>query len=127
MGSIVDYIAGTLRFNGPDSSLPWFLVRVIRNRALHIRRCVPRRAPACALVTVAARQRIDEEIEERELATHVSSALEQLPPRIAQAASLHWLRGLTVLETAEEMGTRAPTARAQLHEALTRLRKRIVP
>jgi RNA polymerase sigma-70 factor (ECF subfamily) len=59
----------------------------------------------------------DIELERREIAARVATALDTLPPRVREAAMLRWVDGLSRVEVANVMGVAIGTVKNQLGHA----------
>jgi RNA polymerase sigma-70 factor, ECF subfamily len=109
-----------------------WLYRTVRNLALNHRRDAATRqrllddplAADSAAVPRGAPQP-DAALDERELSTHVTQLLEELPPRQREALMLSRVHGLSHVEVATAMGCAPRTVNNHLVAALATLRRRL--
>ncbi len=113
------------RFQAGRAFRPW-LLRIVFHEALNRRKAMQRRA---AMTERAARQdrpplpAVDDEVQEREQARALWSALETLGERERTVLYLHYFLSLPERETAEYLGCAVGTVKSRVHRAVRKLRE----
>jgi len=110
----------------PDRFAAW-LLQIVRNRALNLRRAQTVRwaLPLEDVVGVAGRHDTGHQAERSELRARLLAAMEDLSEPQREALLLHDLEGWRHREVAAHLGVPESTARAYLFQARRRLRARL--
>jgi len=109
-------------------AFPGWLRALVRTAAIRqVRRRRPDLMEEAALEAVAAETAAPERgLVDAELRESVRGAIRELSPKAQQVIERFYLRGLSIEETAGELGIPSGTVKRRLHEARQRLRARLV-
>jgi RNA polymerase sigma-70 factor (ECF subfamily) len=118
---------GASRFDPLRGSVRAWVLRATHNRAIDaFRRTVGKDARDVADEGIAermpARERTDEEVQRREDARQVRSALEELPRDQQQVIELAYFGGFTHTQIAEMLGLPAGTVKGRMRLGITKMR-----
>ncbi|NUP04489.1 MAG: sigma-70 family RNA polymerase sigma factor [Polyangiaceae bacterium] len=106
--------------------VPW-LFTVCRNRAVSLRRGAKRRASEEEVMGIASVEAGPHgELERKEAGETVAQLLEQLPERSREVVALKFAGGLSYKEIAEVTGLTVSHVGVILHEALSKVRERML-
>ena len=110
----------------PDNFAGWFFL-ILRNRCFAERRREARLGPPADLETqqLAAPERSDEIMEERERLGVLQRALQDLTAEQREVFVLKHVEGLSYLEIAERIGGSVASLKMRMHRAYDRLRDRL--
>jgi RNA polymerase sigma-70 factor, ECF subfamily len=108
-------------------SLHNFVLGIVRNRAIDVlrkerRRGAQERSDDTAALGLCARDRTDDEVEQRESRRLLRGALASLPAGQQQALELAYFEGLTHAEIAQRLGAPIGTIKGRIRLGLNRLR-----
>ena len=105
-------------------NVPGYLIRTARNQCLNIRRA-PRSNSEEFDENLMPRE--DETVEQRELQTLVTQALDKLPADYREALLLQMYAGMAYHEIAETLGVSLPTVRNRIARGKLKLRTLLQP
>ncbi|MCA8923390.1 MAG: sigma-70 family RNA polymerase sigma factor [Planctomycetes bacterium] len=110
------------------AAFPGWLRAIVRSAAIRVRR---RTRPELAVEDLdpaadRARDVVDDAVLRAEQRALVRAAVAELSPRAQGAIERYYLRGLSIQQTADELGVPPGTVKRRLYEARERLRGRLV-
>jgi RNA polymerase sigma-70 factor, ECF subfamily len=119
-------------YRADKGSLRNFVLGIVRNRAIDAmrkegRRGARERSDEAAVLGLAARDRTDDEVEQREAQRLLRGALAALPEAQQQALELAFFEGLTNAEIAEHLDTPIGTIKGRIRLGLNKLRAEVDP
>ena len=117
-------------YNADKGSLRNFVLGIVRNRAIDAlrkegRRGAQERSDDAAVLSLPARDRTDDEVEQRDARRLLRDALCALSEPQRQAVELAFFEGLTQAEIAQRLDTPIGTIKGRIRLGLTKLRAEI--